>query len=216
MNDHSGTSNIITVVKSTIRGKIAVACSIIAIISLVSKDVPRTILWLLIAGILMVSASKSVKKKRTADENAKTAAERYAIKSNATKCIGDYLYVNENAKVWCAPTVSNKQYEFSDLLDFAVIENGDTVVGGSILGTAVGAMAGGFTGALLGATASKVSDVCVDLKIKISVNDMRNPVIYISLIDQEIRKEWPQYKEAVETAENIAGVLSVIKARNEN
>lgn len=220
-HDHmnASTNNVIDVVKSTIRGKVAVLCSIIAIISAFSSDDMRfakAIIWFLIAAFLMVSAGKAIDKKREAEENARIAKELHSIKSTATKCVGDYLYVNETAHTWCAPTVSSRIYSFSELLDYSVVENGDDVVGGSLLGTAVGAMGGGLTGALLGATASKVSSVCSDLGIKISVNDIDTPIIYISLINSEVNKKWDQYKKAAANAEEIAGVLAVIKARNKN
>lgn len=219
--DHSNvdTNSIISIIKGTIRGKIAVGCVIIAIISGFSDDdmhLTRMIIWLLFAALFIGNAKKSIDKKRAADERSKTETALTAAKSSATKCVGDYLYVNENDQTWCAPSVSPRQYSFSELLDYSVVENGDDVVGGSLLGTAVGAMGGGLTGALLGATASKVSSVCSDLGIKISVNDIDTPIIYISLINSEVNKKWDQYKKAAANAEEIAGVLAVIKARNKN
>lgn len=138
-----------------------------------------------------------------------------ALKRNATKCVGDYIYVDEPNQLWCVPENGAKQYAFSDLLDYEVIDNGEVVVGGSVLGTAVGAMAGGLTGALLGASASKATDWCNELKIKISVNDISTPTVEIPLIKKAELKDSNAYKKAVQTADEIAGVLKVIKARND-
>lgn len=136
------------------------------------------------------------------------------LKKNATKCVSDYIYVDEPNQLWCVPENGTRQYAFSDLLDYEVIDNGEVVVGGSVLGTAVGAMAGGLTGALLGASASKATDWCNELKIKLSVNDISTPTIEIPLIKKAALKDSNAYKKAVQTADEIAGVLKVIKARN--
>ena len=150
-----------------------------------------------------------MKQKRSDDD------KMQVIKSTQTKCVGDYLYVNEKMKTFCLPTEDFAQFNFSDLLDFEAIENGDVVWGGSVLGTAVGAMAGGLAGALLGASASKANEVCRSLQIKLSVNSIDHPNIYITLIDHEVRKNWDEYKKAVKAADEIVGVLKVIKVRNE-
>lgn len=200
-------------IKETARGKIALFLFVLGIVEYLSEG-RITGLFLgiyLVAILLMASASSSLhmKQKRSDDD------KMQVIKSTQTKCVGDYLYVNEKMKTFCLPTEDFAQFYFSDLLDFEAIENGDVVWGGSVLGTAVGAMAGGLTGALLGASASKANEVCRSLQIKLSVNSIDHPNIYITLIDHEVRKNWDEYKKAVKAADEIVGVLKVIKARNE-
>ena len=217
-------NNIIEVIKGTIRGKIAVVFAVLGIILLfwafsigasgISAFRPMIIFELLAAWQLS-SAAKSIEKKQKAAADKKKEDKLARIKHSASKCVGDYLYVDEPNQLWCVPTVSTKQYAFSDLLDFDIVENGDVVWGGSVLGTAVGAMAGGLTGALLGASASKANEVCRSLQIKLSVNSIDHPNIYITLIDHEVRKNWDEYKKAVKAADEIVGVLKVIKVRNE-
>lgn len=217
-------NNIIEVIKGTIRGKIAVVFAVLGIIFLfaefsvgasgISAFGPM-ILFELLAAWQLSSAANSIEKKQKAAADKKKEDKIARIKRSASKCVGDYLYVDEPNQLWCVPTVSTKQYAFSDLLDFDIVENGDVVWGGSLLGTAVGAMAGGLTGALLGASASKANEVCRSLQIKLSVNSIDRPNIYITLIDHEVRKNWDEYKKAVQAADEIVGVLKVIKARNE-
>ena len=216
-------NNIIEVIKGTIRGKIAVVFAVLGIIFLfwafsigasgISAFRPMIIFELLAAWQLS-SAAKSIEKKQKAAADKKKEDKLARIKHSASKCVGDYLYVDEPNQLWCVPTVSTKQYAFSDLLDFDIVENGDVVWGGSLLGTAVGAMAGGITGALMGATASKPNAICESLSIKLSVNSIDNPIIYIKLITSQTNKDWPDYKKAAAIAEEICGVLAVIKARN--
>lgn len=213
-NKEIDTNNKLDVMIRTHRGRIGTVLVILGLYLFLKSEMNflgLVVFWFI--GIALIS-SVGVNARVAKDDEIKE--QKKDIKKAATKCIGDYLYVNENDQTWCAPSVSPRQYSFSELLDYSVVENGDDVVGGSLLGTAVGAMGGGLTGALLGATASKVSSVCSDLGIKISVNDIDTPIIYISLISSEVNKKWDQYKKAAANAEEIAGVLAVIKARNKN
>lgn len=216
--------DIFEVAKGTIRGKIATVTAFLGVISFVmelavgasfSSAIRPLILFEIFSIYLIWSAAESLDKKQKENANKKKEDKLARIKHSASKCVGDYLYVDEPNQLWCVPTVSTKQYAFSDLLDFDIVENGDVVWGGSLLGTAVGAMAGGLTGALLGASASKANEVCRSLQIKLSVNSIDHPNIYITLIDHEVRKNWDEYKKAVQAADEIVGVLKVIKARNE-
>lgn len=216
--------DIFQVAKGTIRGKIATVTAFLGVISFVmelavgasfSSAIRPLILFEIFSIYLIWSAAESLDKKQKENANKKKEDKLARIKHSASKCVGDYLYVDEPNQLWCVPTVSTKQYAFSDLLDFDIVENGDVVWGGSLLGTAVGAIAGGLTGALLGASASKANEVCRSLQIKLSVNSIDKPNIYIALIDHEVRKNWDEYKKAVQAADEIVGVLKVIKARNE-
>lgn len=199
-------------IKETVRGKIALVIYIIgSVVLFTDYDFKLFFLFWLIATIILATVTTPKAMKRNSDAKSK----KDVIKSAQTKCVGDYLYVNEKMKTFCLPTEDFAQFYFSDLLDFEAIENGDIVWGGSVLGTAVGAMAGGLTGALLGASASKANEVCRSLQIKLSVNSIDHPNIYITLIDHEVRKNWDEYKKAVQAADEIVGVLKVIKARNE-
>ena len=213
MKEKRGTlSEVISVIKSTLIGKISAAIIVIAVILYFSgkQSLGGTFFIILIAEVPLAAAVSS----KRSEANKKEARRKQAIKDTQTKCIGDYLYVNEKNETFCVPSADYAQFYFSDLIDYQVIENGDVVFEGSLLGTAVGAMAGGLTGALLGASASKATGVCKELKIKLTVNSIDHPIIYITLIDSDTKKWYKEYKTAVDTADELSGVLSVIKARN--
>lgn len=207
-------------VKHTFLGKVAFGIFIAAIIGLFSGKLSELMFFFLefVAVILWSNAigpdKDNAKKHNAVSKKSVEADEKKILREDATKCVGDYLYVNEKFETFCVPSANYAQYKFSDLLDYEVIDNGEVVVGGSVLGTAVGAMAGGLTGALLGASASKATDWCNELKIKISVNDISTPTVEIPLIKKAALKDSNAYKKAVQTADEIAGVLKVIKARN--
>ena len=213
MKEKRGTlSEVISVIKNTVMGKISAAIIVIAVILYFSgkQSLVGTFFIILIAEVPLAAAVSS----KRSEANKKEARRKQAIKDTQTKCIGDYLYVNEKNGTFCVPSADYAQFYFSDLIDYQVIENGDVVFEGSLLGTAVGAMAGGLTGALLGASASKATGVCKELKIKLRVNSIDHPIIYITLIDSDTKKWYKEYKTAVDTADELSGVLSVIKARN--
>lgn len=45
---------------------------------------------------------------------------------NYTHIIGDYLAINQNEKTW-SPFPYKKVYNYSDLIDYEIIENGKTI-----------------------------------------------------------------------------------------
>lgn len=213
--------DMISIIKGTVRGKIAVFLLIVGVLSFLGNisagfggALFRLLVFIGLAYYFIASAYSSIIEKEKKLGLQREEAMLNQVKESATKCVGDYLYVNEDTKTWCVPSVGSKEYSFSDLLDFDLVENGDIVAEGSLSGTIVGAMTGGFTGALLGATTSKASDICKSLVIKISVNDMNNPLLYITFIDSDTKKSWPMYEKAASAAQEVAAVLNVIKARN--
>lgn len=80
---------------------------------------------------------------------------------------------------------------------------GNAVVGGVLFGS-VGAMVGGMTGA------RKTSSKCTNLMIKITVNNVSEPVEYIKLISSPIDKRSAAYKKAFFNAQQILSMLQVI------
>ena len=49
-----------------------------------------------------------------------------------------------------------------------------------------------------------------------NVNSISNPVIRIDLLPYEVKRSDDRYKKALETMEEITGVLRVIKSRNQH
>ena len=133
-----------------------------------------------------------------------------------TKKVGKYIYIDENNREFCVPCDKKNSdiYSFSDLIDFECIEDGNTVSKGSVLNAAAGAFVFGTVGALVGAGAKKTKTTCNKLQIKISVNNMQKPIVYINLLSFEVKRDSNIYKAALESAEEITAVLSLIKSNN--
>ena len=92
------------------------------------------------------------------------------------------------------------------------MENGNTVSSGGLGRAAIGALAFGGVGAIVGAaTGRKKTKAVVDsLKIKITMNDLEVPVIYVDLITSKTKVESWVYRSAISKADNILASLDII------
>jgi hypothetical protein len=109
---------------------------------------------------------------------------------NATKKIGALIEFDDNQMKWLIPDgfwggkKNPKVYDYSDIVDFELLEDGESVskgglgraVAGGVLFGGVGAIVGGVTGG------KKNKAICNSMKIKITINNLNNPVVYINLI----------------------------------
>ena len=69
-------------------------------------------------------------------------------------------------------------------------------------------IAGGLVGK------KKISDVCESLQIKLTVNDLNNPAIFIDVVRSRMAKKSLKYQTDFELAQKIVSVLNVIIQRN--
>lgn len=121
-------------------------------------------------------------------------------------------------------------YPFSDILDFKVVEDGSQIMeGNSFLGGAAGGVIGavvggevlGGFGALFGTALGdhRMKGKCKELQIKIVVNDVQENTRYIDLIGRnseykDVDRDGPDYKDAMEKAEECLSLLTIILKRN--
>ncbi|WP_411682457.1 SHOCT domain-containing protein [Clostridium thailandense] len=157
-------------------------------------------------------------------EDVKAAMKQEEIRNEevnsfcATKKIGDYIQFDDNQKKWLILSAAldkkskSKVYKYSDIVNFELLEDGETitkggigsaVVGGTLFG-GVGAIVGGITGG------KKTKPVCNNLKIKITIDNIENPAVYINLITIPTRKNRSTYKKAYDLAHECLSVLQLI------
>lgn len=208
------TNSKIDVIFRTHRGRIGLIILILDFIwfSKGSINFLGLIVFMFVGAALIASVGSNAR----ATEQIESVDRKKAIKLAATKCIGDYLYVNETDQTWCVPSAGLTEYAFSDLIDFNVIQDGETISSANILNAVAGGMIFGLAGTLVGANKTKTSKTCSKLQVQMNVNSISNPVIRIDLISDEVKRSSDQYKKAVANMEEITGVLRVIKSRNEN
>ena len=120
-------------------------------------------------------------------------------------------------------SISDHIYNYSDIVDFKVIENGsEKLEGNSLLKAAVGGAVFGGAGAIVGALhgSKKTIEKCNELSIKIIMKNMSNPNIYIKFIGSNSgipfgrEKDTGLYKDTVKALEECASILTLIMREN--
>lgn len=117
---------------------------------------------------------------------------------------------------------SVESFDFKDILDVSVTSNGNNQIsvnkGGLIGGAAIGgALFGGF-GAVVGAmSANKTStEVVRDLSLIVTMNNLNDPIIKLSVIDGEMSTDSAKYQETVNILDEWFGKFTIIMKRNES
>ncbi len=139
-----------------------------------------------------------------------------AYKFKATKKVGKVFYVDDANKKWYLPRCkeSKSVYDYTDLLDYELIEDGNTVTSGSLGRAVAGGLVFGGLGAVVGGMTGKQKATCSKLQIKITTKDISHPALYISLLDYEVKKDSVTYKTAINEAQEILSILQIIKTEN--
>ncbi|WP_270943101.1 SHOCT domain-containing protein [Romboutsia lituseburensis] len=149
--------------------------------------------------------------------------KEYVENFNVTKKIGTYIEFDDKNKQWLIPDGFNgkkknpKIYSYKDIIEFELLEDGDTVskgglgraIAGGVLLGGVGAVVGGVTGK------RKTKSVVNSLKIKITLDDINVPNRYIDLIKVKTKTSSLIYKTSYKLAQEIISTLAVIVENNE-
>ena len=125
-----------------------------------------------------------------------------------TRGVGKLIKFDDNAKKILFPkTLLTKAriYNYSDLLGYEILEDGNTVTKGGLGSAVVGGLTGG----------KKSKEVVRSLKVKIVLDNKIVPAEYIELLKTEFKKDGFVYRGAKKEAEDIVAILASISAENE-
>lgn len=137
-----------------------------------------------------------------------------------TRGVGKLIKFDDNAKkIIFHKTLLRKAriYNYSEVLEYEILEDGNTItkgglgsaiVGGALFG-GIGAVVGGLTGG------KKVKEVVKSLKVKIVLDNKIVPAEYIELLTTEFKKDGFVYRVAKQQAEDIVAILASIVVENE-
>ena len=131
------------------------------------------------------------------------------------------LYVDNTQKLWAINEWNNstdvKIYKYSDLIDFELLEDDESLMKGGFGKALVGGAIGGTTGAVIGSAGSrKIKQNATLLEIKIRTNDFEHPQYSIQFIKGfALPKNSPAYKEYFDAAQEVVGVLNYIATNGE-
>ena len=117
---------------------------------------------------------------------------------------------NENKRfIYATSIYQSKKYNFSDIIDYEIYENGHSKVKGRAGSALVGGAFFGLTGLVAGSSMSRKSyEICNHLELIIRINDIDEPQISITFIDNaNWNKSSPKYQEMIKHLQKNCSVV---------
>ncbi len=135
-----------------------------------------------------------------------------------TRTIGKHLAIDEHKQQWqildgvTGKLIMSRVLDFSEIVSYELLEDGETLAKGGLGRALVGGALFGGVGAIVGGvTGKKSKNVINSMKIKITVRDMSNPVVYVSLISGKTKHNSLTHRLAQETAQEILSLLELMQ-----
>jgi len=139
---------------------------------------------------------------------------------NVTKKIGNHIFIDEPNRKWLIPNIltgsikKSRTYNIDDIVCVELLEDDGQVSSGGVGRAVVGGVLFGGIGAVVGAGTAKSKPVCNSLKVKITMNDIDNPIVYINFIDSPVKKKGTYtaliYDNALKAAHECLAVLQLL------
>ena len=126
-----------------------------------------------------------------------------------TKNICDSFSVDENKKQF---KVGRNIFDYSNLLDYELLEDGESITKGGIGRAAAGGLLFGGVGAIVGGVTGKkkTKSVCDSMKIRITLKNSFTDTAYIYLIIFQTKTDSSKYHIAQSTAQSCISALEII------
>lgn len=140
-----------------------------------------------------------------------------------TKKVGNYIEFDEERELIVVEEVlfgkKKRQcvFEFKDVVEVELLEDGDTITKGGLGSAAIGGLLFGGVGAIVGGvTGGKKTKAIVNkLQIKITFNNFNSPVRVIDLLSVPTKSNSLIYNAAYEAANQIMSTFAIIEQRKE-
>lgn len=139
-----------------------------------------------------------------------------------TKKINNFVAFDDEQKKWAILSSFmgkvEQIYNYNDIVNFELLEDGDSIASGGLGRALAGGVLFGGTGAIVGGVTGKkkTKGICNSLKLKVTINDMNNPVVYINFIETKTKKSGFVYKTASKSAHECLSTFQLICDRNNN
>ncbi len=128
-----------------------------------------------------------------------------------------YVWFDDNHKWFVFPKTSFTTkidncyvFKYEDVLDFEVLEDGTSITKGGLGKALVGGAIFGLAGAIVGGTSKKTKQMCNKLQIKITTRNLDKPIIYLTLINSETKKNGFIYKQASKCVQEILSKFQIV------
>lgn len=143
---------------------------------------------------------------------------------HTTKKIGHYIEFDEDKRQWLIPDgrlgrkKNPRVYDFDEIVEYELLEDGDTISKGGIGSAILGGVLLGGVGAVVGAStgAKRTKSIVNSLRVKVTIDNFRDPVAYINLITTETRVGTREYKTQYDMAQQILSAFSLIRKRRDS
>lgn len=155
-------------------------------------------------------------KERIKQVETKITEKSNEVKSFSTsKQIGNFVAFDEESRKWATLStfggIVQQIYDYDSITDFELLEDGDSVASGGLGRALVGGVLFGGAGAVVGvATGRKTKEYCSSLRLKVTIKDISNPIVYINFIESRVGKSENTYKEAMELAHECLSTFQLI------
>ena len=141
---------------------------------------------------------------------------------NPSKKIGSAIELDDSNNQWLIlSSVLGKRdksivYNYDEITGFELLEDGDTLSEGGIGRALVGGALFGGTGAVVGGITGKRKNkgICTSLRIKVTLNNMDDSVVYIDLLKTKTPKNGSIYKMHMNYAQEILSVFDLITKKH--
>lgn len=211
------------ILKSTKQGKLMAVFAALAILSIVAwiagsvdarSGIISFVVFIILACVFYMIGKKNLSNPPAvrADVDEPAADEKFKV----TKNFGGYIQIDAEHKKWRAPKckLGSTVYAYDDLLNFGLVEDGNTLTKGGKGRALAGGIMFGAVGAIVGGVTAdrKTSATCSKMQVVINVNNLKNPALFIDLISKEVPKNSSDYQKADKTAQQILAALEIIAA----
>lgn len=130
-----------------------------------------------------------------------------SIHSGSTLLGEPSVYMDDEHKKWAVchgKKAEPKIYNYSDIVNYEIYENGGSITKGRAGSALVGGALLGATGAIIGASRGKKQiETCRSLSVQVTINDPDSPNFSIPLITSQTKTDSFTYRVSVQAAQNI-------------
>lgn len=125
------------------------------------------------------------------------------------------VFMDDEHKKWavCHGKKAEPQiYDYSDIINYEIYENGGSLTKGSAGSALVGGALLGPTGAIIGASRGKKQiETCRSMSVQVTINNPDSPSFSIPLIFSQTKTDSFTYRTAIQSAQNIISNFEYMK-----
>ncbi len=145
---------------------------------------------------------------------------RKAEEFTVTKSADDYMLIDDNRHLWTVPYAATRItntpkidpeliFSYDEIESYDLVEDGNQLAKGGRGLPSIGGLLFGTEGSGLSGN-SEERNVCESLQIRINLNNMATPKVFVNLIFKETDKDKKAYGQAFLTAQKILSILEFI------